>query len=249
MESKFFLSKYYFKKFLQKILDFVIPNRCLSCADYIDSEHNLCSKCWGKINFISKPYCVKCGSPIEINLNIDVTCLECINLPPKFTLSRSLCKFDDNVKKIIHNFKYYDKTSISKFFAKLIFNLYAHDFQNADLIIPVPMHKIKRILRRYNQSQILAFEIGKIFNKHVLNNVLIKIKNTKSQSLLSKKERKSNLKNSIIIKNPELIKGKSIILVDDVITTGTTIDYCCKLLKMAGVKKIYVCSIAKTSKN
>ena len=115
---------------------------------------------------------------------------------------------------------------------------------DADYIIPVPMHKWKRLFRLYNQAQILASEIGKELGVKMLPDVLMKTKHTKSQTGLSKKQRQENLKGSIAVEGS--IKGKKIILVDDVMTTGSTVDLCAAKLKKAGAKEVVVVCIART---
>ena len=142
--------------------------------------------------------------------------------------------------------KYYDSTFIASNFAKIIVNMHKDIMLNVDFVIPVPMHKWKRLFRLYNQSQILASALAQEAKIKMLPDVLMKIKHTKSQTGLSKKQRQENLKGSIAVVKKEVIKGKKVILVDDVMTTGSTVDLCAATLKKAGAKEVVVVCVART---
>jgi ComF family protein len=153
-------------------------------------------------------------------------------------------KFNEHSKKAIHQFKYQDKTIFAKTFAKLLCYRYGAEIADIDLIVPVPMNRFKRLLRLYNPAHILAAEIAKITNKTLKADILIKSKWTKSQTFLSKKQRKNNINNSIIFNKKYDVTKAKILLVDDVITTGVTIAQCSKILRTAGASSIYVMTIA-----
>jgi len=238
------------KNFLYEIykyaIDYILPLRCPSCQVFISTNDGFCADCWSKINFISKPYCKLCGCGLGLSILDGLTCGRCFSNSPKYELLRSLMKFNEHSKRIIHAFKYHDKTGLGKVFAKLLCQRYELEISNVDLIIFVPMNKLKRLFRMYNQAQILAHEIALILKKPLWHNVLIKSKWTKSQASLSKIERERNLSNSLKFNSKYNIKGKKILLVDDVMTTGTTINKCTKLLKQAGASSVCVVTIAMT---
>jgi len=236
---------YWIKNFLQV----VFPPKCLSCYELVSGEiKGLCSSCHAKIMFISDACCHICGKAFGIDLSQGVVCASCLVQPPIYDCSRSLIKFDLGSKNIIHALKYYDKTILIKFFASLLHSRFHSIIEDADYIVFVPMHKWKRIMRMYNHAHLLSLYLSKISKRPMIKDLLIKVKLTKSQTGLSKKDREKNLKNSIVMngKNKKLIKGKKLLLVDDVLTTGSTINLCSKLLKKAGAEKIYVLTIART---
>ena len=145
------------------------------------------------------------------------------------------------------DFKFYNKAFINEYFLEFLLknkNICAF-LKNFDLIIPVPMFKTKKLKRGYNQTELLGKNLSKKLGLEYLEDVLVKIKENRTQSLVLKNERKQNVKNVFKIKNPFYIKNKKIILVDDIYTTGATIDECTKLLKKSGVKEILVLVIAK----
>jgi len=232
------------KDIYKYIIDYILPPRCLSCQIFTTGNDESCCDCWSKISFISKPYCTLCGCRLAISVLDGLTCGKCFVKKPSYEMARSLMKFNQYSKKIIHAFKYHDKTGLGKIFATLLCQRYRLEICDVDLIVFVPMNKLKRLLRMYNQAQILAEWISIILKKPIEHNLLIKSKWTKSQASLSKKAREKNLSNSLEINTKYIIKGKRILLVDDVMTTGTTINKCTKLLKQAGATSVYVITIA-----
>ena len=230
----------------KNIIDYILPTRCFSCASLVQGESGFCSQCWQSFNFISKPFCGCCGRSFTINLDHQAMCGNCIKSPPSYDMARSLFKFDETTKKLIHSFKYYDQTILGTKFARMLVARYGRELDGADLIIPVPMHKLKRLLRMYNQAGVLAVAIGKETGKRVEQGLLKKTKWTKPQTYLQRAQRLKNIAGSISLVDASVVDGKKVILVDDVITTGTTLNACARILKKAGAKAVIAISIAST---
>lgn len=234
-----------FINLLSKAAEYILPRRCFACSEFIQGEGGFCGSCWQKFNFITYPFCVKCGREFEIRTAEGYNeCLGCISSPPSFDRARSIFKFDENSKNIIHAFKYYDKTTLATHFAKMLCERYADEISGTSMIIPVPMYRFKRLFRMYNPPQIIAEAMGKKAKIQVVSDLLTKVKWTKSQTSLTRKARIANISSSIGIHDGNRVKGKRVILVDDVITTGTTINHCAKILKKAGAKEVIAMSIA-----
>ncbi len=227
----------------KNLVDYLMPPRCMDCHEITDEEFLLCAHCWKDYVFINEPLCKICGLPFEIQ--IDSLCLGCLHKKPPFSIARSIFKYNEKSKKLIHNFKYHDKTYLSKFFAKMLLSKYKDIIVEADLITCVPMHRLKRIFRMYNQSHLIAKDLSINSNKPFIPDILSKVKYSKSQTFFSRNARKTNLKNTILCTFPEQVLGKKILLIDDVITTGETIKLCARELKKAGAKEIFILSIAK----
>jgi ComF family protein len=227
-------------------VNYALPYRCASCSELTDSSDGICPKCWSDLNFISKPFCNSCGIKFELSIYENAICGKCIVTKPEYELARSILKFDQYSKNLIHAFKYNDKTNHAKLFAKLIYTKYKEDFNDIDIIAPVPMNRFKRIYRYYNQSQLLAEEIARLMNYPVIPDLFIKTKITKPQTSLSKSQRQKNLQGSIVYNVKYNINRKKVLLVDDVHTTGSTISVCSKLLKQNGAASIKVSTIAMT---
>ncbi len=157
-------------------------------------------------------------------------------------------KYEGQIRKLLIDYKFNDKPYLYKTFSKIILNSKTMtDFiNNYEIIIPVPIHKKRLNSRGYNQSELLAREISrKLKNIKILNKLLIKTENNVAQSTLSKEERISNVKNIYKVRNDGLIKGKSIILLDDIYTTGNTVNECSRVLKENGAREIGVFTISK----
>lgn len=234
------------KRVLASLANYILPYRCSSCSQLIDKEQGMCAPCFSKLNFITSPYCSCCGFPFEFFIEGQNLCGRCVAKQPNYDLARSLFKFDLESKKLIHAFKYNDRTAHSKMFAKLIISRYKQEIEEVDLVIPVPMHRIKRIFRQYNPAQILAKDIADLLKIPMVPDVLIKTKWTKPQTKLTKYQREKNLSGSLVFNIKRIVKGMRVLLVDDVKTTGTTCNTCTKLLKTAGATSVKLVTVGMT---
>ena len=237
------------KKIFNIFLEILYPYRCPSCKKIVHTNYVFCLDCWKKLRFIKKPICNICGDIFQFSINNIALCGKCLKEKPIYDKALSCFVYNKTISKAIFEFKFYQKTFLSKFFAKFIIINIKEIIDDIDYIVPIPMN-IKRLRwRGFNQSLLLVKSVAKLINKPFISNLIIKTKHTKAQAKLKNKERKVNL-NSVFKINKrylELVKNKNILIVDDVITTGTTVNKCSKVLKEAGVNKVYITSIAKTS--
>jgi competence protein ComFC len=179
------------------------------------------------------PLCAKCGQPIDSGEH----CYSCRKLKtkPKCSFIRSAFIFNDPMRSVIHEYKYKSKPYLSK---TLGFN----DFH---FLLAVPLAKKKFAQRGFNQSELLADIMAKNKDFKVIKNAIIRSKNTQSQTTLNKEDRKTNISNAFSVLKPELIKGKNVILIDDVATTGSTLQELAKKLKEARAKKVAAFTLAR----
>ncbi len=236
---------------LNSIVNFVFPPQCYVCKKILESEDGLCFECLSKINFITKPRCSCCGIPFEFNIegkNKKLLCPKCMLKYYRFDECISSVRYDDISKKIILPFKHGDRTNFAKFMAKIMYTSGKSIIEKSDIIIPVPIHFTRMLKRKYNQSSLLCKFIGKRSNKPVLYSLLIRKHATASQGHFSLTQRKQNILGAFTIKNPDKIKGKNILLIDDVFTTGATVNECSKILKQNGANKVYVLTFARAVK-
>lgn len=234
---------------IQKIINIILPPRCIKCGNVLSDNNGLCTVCFNSLTFISEPYCQKCGHPfIEIKKGEKMLCANCIKKTNKtpFRYNRSSLVYNEESKKMILALKFMDKTENAPILASWMF-LSGKDIWNdgVDIIIPVPLHYTRLLKRKYNQSALLAKEISKLSNIPVDYTSLIKYRKTRPQVEFSGQERIKNVKNAFSIKNPEKIKGKRIVLIDDVQTTGSTLRECAKVLKKAGAKSVDTLTTAR----
>ncbi len=229
-------------QFFKTLLNCLLPPRCQKCGKVLSQDLGLCDDCLAEIHFITEPYCYKCGHPFEFleQKSGKLLCGNCLkNKRTPFRLSRSAFIYDEDSKKLILDFKFHDRTDNANVLAKMLF-IAGKDIWEAgiDVIMPVPLHYTRLIKRRYNQSALLCNELGKLINIKVDNLSLIRHRKTRPQVELSGMERQRNVRNVFSVKNIDAVKGKRILLIDDVLTTGATLKECAYALKRAGAKSV-----------
>lgn len=233
---------------LSNIINTFLPPRCIKCGCILSHDGGLCPECFNQINFISSPYCSKCGNPfVSGNVSKNLLCPACLkNHKTPFRLSRSAVHYDEASKPLLLSFKFMDKTDNADILAKWL-NIAGLDIwkEGADIIIPIPLHYTRLIKRRYNQSGLLAKELGKITGLKVDYTSVIRHKKTRPQVEFSGRERIKNVKGVFSVKHPEKIKGKRIVLIDDVMTTGSTMKECAMALRKAGAKSVDALTVAR----
>ena len=239
-------------KVLEFLINLILPPRCIKCGEVLSERNGLCPKCFAKIDFISEPYCYCCGHPFNESTNVKFAakqiCGNCLKeKKPLFKMQRSAFVYDENSKDLIIDFKFHDKTSSAEVLANMLF-VAGKDIwnENPDYLIPVPLHKKRLLKRRYNQSALLCkfLSLKTMVPSDYFS--LERVINTVPQVSLSGAKRKNNLKKAFALKNPEKFKNKSVVLVDDVKTTCSTLKECAFILKKAGVKNIYSLTLAQT---
>jgi len=237
------------------LLNFIFPLDCKMCEKPIRESkgYSICEDCFKTIELIERPYCIKCGKPLIPSVffkqNREILCLDCKRKKYSFEFSRSTGIYDKVLKKCIHLFKYYGEKKLAKPLGKLMVDYLVKNDEfkkKIDLIIPVPLHKNDLRKRGFNQSILLGRVVGNYFSISVGEKVLIKKKLTPFQANLSKKEREKNILRAFLVEKPKEIKGKNILILDDVFTTGATVEECTKELMKARAKNIFVLTLART---
>lgn len=236
------------KTLMNKLFNIILPNSCIKCEKTIDEKGIFCLDCFNQLKFITNPKCKLCSDPFIFSVEGSEICANCLTEKPYYDSSIAIIKYDRFSKEIIFKLKYHDQTLIAKKIANLIHSLNKNIIEDFDIIIPVPIHKSKLARRKFNQSALISKNIAKT-NKKIsfIPDLLIKTRNTSTQTQLNKTARYNNIKGSIEINNKlkSKIQNKKIILLDDVITTGATINYCSKILRKYQPKEIIVISFAK----
>lgn len=222
----------------KRIKDWLLPPRCICCGEYIE-RIGVCRDCWGSIQWISEPKCEICGQPIE-----DDTC-HCITENNYFDRVVSVMVYAGLARCLILKFKDQEATIYAPIFARWLNRIIQEFSDEIDLLIPVPISWKRRLMRRYNQTELLCTELQKISGLIYEPRILEKIKETATQKSLDRERRLRNLENSFSLNKKFSVKEKNILLIDDVITTGATANACAKLLKSAGAKKVYIATLAR----
>jgi ComF family protein len=230
------------------ILDLLCPPTCPICHQEVETIHTLCCSCYKQLNFITKPCCQICGRPFEYVSSENLICGSCLKQKPPFRLARSILEYDNFSKQLILSYKHGDRTNHIPLFLKFL-NLVPSDlYKNVDFIIPVPIHWTRRLKRRYNQAGLLGYALSKKVHIPLRTNILRRIKATASQGHLTPKERQRNIKNAFYVKNPKAVQNKTILIIDDVFTTGLTVNTCAKILRRAGAKEIRILTVYRVLK-
>lgn len=226
-------------KIIKQLVDFIYPRRCPVCHEIVGSGGELiCKTCEKKFTYVEEPYCMKCGKPLKEEEK--EYCIQCCENNYYFNEGRSVYIYEDTMRFSIYRFKYGNRPEYAEFYASEIYKKYKRKIKewNADIIIPIPLHKSRLNKRGYNQAYLIAKELSKLSHIPTDENYLIRKKKTSVQKNLTASEREDNIKNAFKIKKNR-VKLKSAILIDDIYTTGVTINEASKILKEAGFDNVY----------
>jgi ComF family protein len=238
---------YFLRHYISFAMTLVFPPQCGSCKQPVDQPHSVCSDCFEQLEFISDPRCACCGIPFDYAIEEDGLCGGCLSHTPPFTFARSALRYNDASRRLVTRLKYADKLHLVPLLGGYMHYADPALFTGADYIIPVPLHWRRRIKRKYNQSQLLAGHIAKKHRLSLLADGLLRTKHTPPQAGLSRVARLRNVAGAFTVnpKRASLLERKTVILTDDVFTTGATIEACCKALKKAGAKEVRVLTLAR----
>lgn len=237
------------RQFTARTLDTLFPPRCFACNTLTAEQGNLCAECWAGVDFISAPMCRRCGMPFAHEVGDVGECMTCLQDPPPYDAARAVFRYEGGSRRLVTGYKYYDRTLATPMFARWLARAASPQLDNTDVIVPVPLHRWRLLQRRYNQSALLARELGRISGKPVGATALSRTRHTVQQAGLTREERLENVKDAFAIspKSQQQIDGKSVMLVDDVLTTGATLHACTDALRAAGATAVYVVTLGRTT--
>ncbi len=229
------------KKIIGQVEEFIYPSTCIVCG--VDAKGELvCDRCSDKIVGIPEPKCMKCGK--HINDYSQEYCEDCKRITHWYKKGIGAFSYNDYLRQAIYDFKYHGVASLGELFGREIARRYKYEILSwkADCLIPVPIHYKKERIRGYNQAELLADAIGNELGLPVRKDILVRKVNTVPQKELNNTERYKNLENAFLIRE-NVVKLKKVIIVDDIYTTGATIDACAKALKENGCSEVYYVSL------
>ncbi|BAT58986.1 DNA utilization protein GntX [Variibacter gotjawalensis] len=224
-----------------------LPPLCPVCRDPVADPAGLCPHCWSRLSFISRPYCERLGTPFAYDSGPGLLSPEAIAEPPAYNRARAAVGFDDVSRTLVHAFKYGDRMDLAPMLAGWMTRAGAELLADADALVPVPLHWRRLWARRFNQSATLAKRIGAASDRPVLSDVLKRIRATQQQVGLSQAERVRNIQGAFAV--PEgrrhAVAGRNLVLVDDVLTSGATVQACARTLMRAGAARVDVLVFAR----
>ena len=233
------------------VLDAVLPPLCLGCNEIVEAPGALCAACWQGFSFISAPHCACCGTPFAEDLGDEALCAGCLVRRPRYHRARAALVYDDQSRRLVLPFKHGDRTDIARACGGWMARAGADLLASADLVAPVPLHWRRLLVRRYNQAALLARIVVRTAaprrELHLAPDLLRRRRWTGSQAGLKAMERRRNVREAFDIhpKWQPQVAGKTVLLVDDVLTTGATVEACARALERAGAQGVDVLTLAR----
>ena len=230
-----------------RVRDVLFPATCLGCHEITGQQGTLCPKCWGRVRFIERPYCEVLGTPFSLDHGIGAVSGDALANPPHFRRLRSVAAYGDVARTLVQALKYQDRTDLAPWMAIWMARAGGDLLRDAAVIVPVPLHPMRYLSRRFNQSAELARWLSKRSGVTFDPEILLRTKKTRQQVGLGANERQDNVRGAFAVSDGQKIKiaGKSILLVDDVYTTGATVNAAAKVLKKAGAAQVDVLTFAR----
>lgn len=227
---------------LTEILSNIDSTPCVSCSLELPSKYGLCQECYEKLPIIHSPHCPGCGGENDGIFEVCGKCLQEESRP--WDNAAALMRMENVGRDLIHSLKYGNKPAVARTFGELVFNHCEAIFEDVDYITPIPLHWSRTLMRGYNQSELFAQIMAKSSNIPFCS-ILKRIKMTPQQANLNQKERKKNLIGAFSVKKEAICKNCTILLVDDVMTTGTTLTSATLELLHGGAKKVKILVLAR----
>jgi ComF family protein len=230
-------------------LAIVYPPTCIGCGGATGEPHTLCARCWSGIAFIERPFCERLGTPFAVDLDIPLLSPAAIAEPPVFDRARAVARYDEVARRLVHRLKYGDRLELARALGGMMARSGAELLADAEVIVPVPLHRWRLWWRRFNQAMALASVVSKRSGVPCDPFLLARVKATISQVGLSKAQRGENLQGAFRVPaeaKPRL-KGKRVLLVDDVLTTGATANAASRALLRGGAKAVDVLAFARVA--
>lgn len=233
---------------MKLLLDMLYPRRCIGCGDRSpESFRYICWDCWSDTSRIEAPFCDLCGDPVAGSVDHAFICYACSSEKPAFDGARSAARYDGVVGDALRQLKYEKALWLAPDLAELLHGCLKAEYPGRlfDLVVPVPLFHVRRRERGYNQSALLAGELGRRLGCRTDAGTLRRIRPTSTQTNLTAPQRLSNVRNAFQCRRGKRLAGKKVLLVDDVMTTGATVNACAKALKKGGAESVHVITAAR----
>jgi ComF family protein len=233
---------------LHAALDVALPRLCAVCREPVEGE-GLCAACWSKLSFITRPYCERLGIPFVYDPGPGILSMEAIADPPAYNRARAAVRFDEISRALVHALKYGDRLDLAPMMGRWISRAGRELLADADALIPVPLHWRRLWTRRFNQSAMLAAAVSGASGVPMVTDALKRVKATVQQVGLSRTERAANIQGAFRVpeQGKAAVVGCRLIVLDDVLTSGATVEGCARALLRAGARNVDVLVFARVA--
>jgi ComF family protein len=235
--------------FARRALDVLLPPVCLSCGVEVDAPGRLCAACWSRVTFLAPPFCACCGLPFDYDLGPGALCAACAAAPPRFGRARAVLRYDEHSRGLILRLKHADRLEGAGAFGAWMARAGAELLDPGTLVAPVPLHRWRLLRRRYNQAALLALHVARAAGEEVeaVTDLLARRRATPAQAGLGRAQRARNVQGAFVVRphHEEIVRGRHVVLVDDVLTTGATLEACARPLLRAGAARVDALVLAR----
>lgn len=227
----------------EDMLDIIYPPRCPLCDHVLKPGVLICQKCSEEVRTVKEPVCKRCGKPVECEQQ--EYCTDCQKRPHMYCQGKAVFLYKEGIRRSMYRFKYSNRREYAVFYAKEAARLYGDWVKknHIEVIVPIPMYRGKKKRRGYNQAEVFARALGRELKLPVNDRIVRRVRDTRPQKELNDRERRYNLKNAFQFTS-DIVKYKKILLVDDIYTTGSTMDAVAESLLAGGVRTIYYICIS-----
>ncbi|HTP90189.1 MAG TPA: ComF family protein [Xanthobacteraceae bacterium] len=233
---------------LRAVLDLALPPLCAACREPVEGK-GLCAGCWSKLSFITRPYCERLGIPFAYDPGPGILSMEAIADPPAYNRARAAVRFDDVSRALVHNLKYGDRLDLAPMMGRWISHAGRELLAEADALVPVPLHWRRLWARRFNQSAMLATRISAESGVPVATFALKRVRATAQQVGLTRTQRSANVQGAFRVpdEGKAAVAGRKLVVIDDVLTSGATVEGCARALLRAGAANVDVLVFARVA--
>lgn len=227
------------------VVDAVLPPRCLACGMIVDEPDALCAGCWATMTFFAPPWCAVCGLPFPHPMGDGVVCADCARGRMNWDRARAVLRYNKHSRGLVLSLKHGDRTHLATALGRWMHRAGGDVLHGVDLLVPVPLHWTRLFARRYNQAGLLAHAIHAAGGPAVAPDWLVRRRRTPSQGRLGPLGRVRNVRGAFALRAGRSVKGRRVVIIDDVLTTGATVEECARVLRRGGAEFIGVLTLAR----